>query len=220
MNRNILTTVLDTLNVKKSFAAKVIGVNNSTFSLKLQNYRMRYRLFDDEIALLIEKVIKENLFIKENDEPVKAIRKTSKAKEIANALQQLTQTKYWEYDNNLPTLTDDNYPEYIISMIWLEQAKNNDMCSSNKEKAKGKCKNMPIKVGSESNVPMASYRHIAQESCHNIMTYDNIFSREISPRSHIDIDRLIEDNYILTSIIKRLLSEMAGGSFNSQFPLN
>jgi hypothetical protein len=26
MNRNILTTVLDTLNVKKSFAAKVIGV--------------------------------------------------------------------------------------------------------------------------------------------------------------------------------------------------
>jgi hypothetical protein len=119
---------------------------------------MRYRLFDDEIALLIEKVIKENLFIKENDEPVKAIRKTSKAKEIANALQQLTQTEYWGYDNNLPTLTDDNYPEYIISMIWLEQAKNNDMYSSNKEKAKGKCKNMPIKVAANQ---MCLWLHIA-----------------------------------------------------------
>lgn len=220
MDRQVLTTVLDTLNIKKSFAAKVIGVNNSTFSLKLKNYKMRYRLFDDDIALLIEKIIKDNLFIKENEEPVKAIRKITKAKEIANALYHLAQTNCWKLDSNLPILTDDNYPEYIISMIWLEQVKNNDMYYSSKEKSKGKCKNDPIKANSGSNVAMASYCHIAQESDHNTMTYDNIFSREITSISHVDIDSLIEDNYKLTSIIKRLLSEMASDSFNSYTPLN
>ncbi|KNY27044.1 hypothetical protein [Pseudobacteroides cellulosolvens] len=219
MDRQILATVLDTLNIKKSFAAKVIGVNNSTFSLKLKNYKMRYRLFDDDIALLIEKVIKENLFIKENDESVKSIRKIAKAKEIADALYHLIQSGYMKYDSNLPALADDNYPEYIISMIWLEQVKNNDMYSLNRDKAKNNRNNM-LKANSNPSVTKTAYSHMHQESGHNTMTYDNIFSREIIPETEIDINRLIEDNYILTSIIKRLLSEMASDSFSSYTPLN
>ncbi len=219
MDRQILTTVLDTLNIKKSFAAKVIGVNNSTFSLKLKNYKMRYRLFDDDIALLIEKVIKESLFIKENDESVKSIRKAAKVKEIVDSISHLIQTGYLKYDSNLPALTGDNYPEYIISLIWLEQVKNNDMYSLNKDKSKI-IKSGVLKENSSSVPTKTAYSHTYQQSSHNTMSYDNIFSREIIPKTEIDIDRLIEDNYILTSIIKRLLSEMASDSLDSYTPLN
>ncbi|HEY9060211.1 MAG TPA: hypothetical protein VIO64_06885 [Pseudobacteroides sp.] len=214
MDRQVLTTVLDILDVKKSYAAKVIGVNNSTFSLKLKNYKMRYRLFDDEITLLIEKIFKESLFIKENDESVKVIRKTAKAKQIAEALINLMQADQKKYDSSLPTLTDDNYPEYIISLIWLEQVKNNDMYALKKLSKANKDK------GAVKDIVKEADKHVHDEYSHNFMACDNIFSREIIPKTQIDIKNLIEDNYILTSIIKRLLNEMASDSFSTYTPLN
>lgn len=214
MDRQIITTVLDILDVKKSYAAKVIGVNNSTFSLKLKNYKMRYRLFDDEVTLLIEKVIKESLFIKDNDESVKVIRKMAKAKQISEALLNIILADQKKYDSSLPTLTDNNYPEYIISLIWLEQVKNNDMYAQNKlNKAnKGKSVNKNPYKGTDKSM------HNVHSQ--NFMTCDNIFSREIIPKPQIDINNLIEDNYILTSIIKKLLNEMASDSFSTYTPLN
>ena len=137
MIRRVLSTILDILNIKNVYAAKVIGLTDGTFSLKLKNYKNIYRFFDDEISLMINKLIYEKLNIKQDDPIVQSIKKASKAKELAEALYIIAQDDpLLSADKNIFLLfSDERYTEFIIKLIWTEQTANNKYYRLMKEKS-------------------------------------------------------------------------------------
>lgn len=137
MTRKVILTTLKVLGIKKSFAAKVIGVQDNTFSSKLKSYRnTAYRLFDDEIALLIAKVMDEKISTSKEDDYLQRIKKVVKTKELADAIYEVTKSNlFFVNDKNYYfNYSNENYYEFIISTIWLEQSlcnKYHDFISQN-----------------------------------------------------------------------------------------
>jgi hypothetical protein len=124
MTRKVLLTALKVLGIKKSYAAKVIGVKDGTFSSKLKGYKnTTYRFFDDETSLMINKLFSEKLFVKDTDNDLQKIKKSVKAKELADAIFSATRNdlffvnekSFYSYYSN------EKYYEFIINLIWLEQ---------------------------------------------------------------------------------------------------
>lgn len=128
MTRKVLQTTLKVLGIKKSYAAKIIGVKDGTFSSKLKSYRnTSYRFFDDEISLMINKLFHERLSVNPEDHDLQKIKKEVKVKELADAIYFTTKndplftndkTYYSNYSN-------ERYYEFIINTIWLEQTISN-----------------------------------------------------------------------------------------------
>lgn len=124
MTRKILLTTLKVLGIKKSFAAKIIGVKDGTFSSKLKSYKnTAYRFFDDETSVMISKLFNEKLFINEDDNDLQKIKKTVKTKELADAIYNNTKNNPFlrnekSYYSNY---SNERYYEFIINAIWLEQ---------------------------------------------------------------------------------------------------
>lgn len=124
MKREIIEKVFSVFNIKKSTAARILNVKDGTFSQKLKGEKKGYRLFDNEITLIIDKLIKEKIYDDENEDSVTKIGKRQKLKELAEALEKTThQYSIIKIDGETKKLYEEkNYAEYIIKLIWLEQA--------------------------------------------------------------------------------------------------
>lgn len=124
MTRKVLLTTLKVLGIKKSFAAKIIGVKDGTFSSKLKSYKnTAYRFFDDETSIMINKLFSEKLSIKEDDNDLQKIKKTVKIKELADELYNNTKndTFFVNEKSYYSNYSNERYYEYIMNLIWLEQ---------------------------------------------------------------------------------------------------
>ncbi|NLL07169.1 MAG: hypothetical protein GX270_15625 [Clostridiaceae bacterium] len=124
MTRKVLLTTLKVLGIKKSFAAKIIGVKDGTFSSKLKSYKnTAYRFFDDETAVMIAKLFNEKLSINEDDNDLQRIKKTVKTKELADALYNITKRDpfFINEKSYYSSYSNERYYEFIINVIWLEQ---------------------------------------------------------------------------------------------------
>jgi hypothetical protein len=135
MPRKVLLTILNVLNIKNSYAAKVIGLTDGTFSLKLKNYKNNYRFFDDEISLMINKIFYERLYANNDEHAIQTIKKASKAKELAEVLYGITQDDpILSEDKSIYSFfSNESYSDFIISFIWREQIINNKYYRSLKE---------------------------------------------------------------------------------------
>lgn len=124
MTRKVLLTAIKVLGIKKSYAAKVIGVKNGTFSSKLKGYKnTAYRFFDDETSLMINKLFCEKLLIKEDDNDLQKIKKTIKTKELADAIFSITKNDpfFANEKSFYSNYSNEKYYEFIINLLWLEQ---------------------------------------------------------------------------------------------------
>ncbi len=128
MTRKVLQTTLKVLGIKKSYAAKIIGVKDGTFSSKLKSYRnTSYRFFDDEISLMLNKLFHEKLCIKAEDHDLQKIKKEVKIKELADAIYFTTKNDplFTNEKNFYSNYSNERYYEFIINTIWLEQTISN-----------------------------------------------------------------------------------------------
>lgn len=124
MTRKVLLTTLKVLGIKKSFAAKIIGVKDGTFSSKLKSYKnTAYRFFDDETSVMISKLFNEKLFINEDDNDLQKIKKTVKTKELADTIYNNTKKDpfFINEKSYYSNYSNERYYEFIINVIWLEQ---------------------------------------------------------------------------------------------------
>lgn len=124
VRREILEKVFEVLGIKKSTAAKILNVWDGTFSQKLKCKKKGYRLFDDEIQIIINKLIKEKIIEQKNEDTPLRVKRTQKLEELAQALDKLIQQyKVIDIDNGTISLFDNKkYADFVIKLIWLEQA--------------------------------------------------------------------------------------------------
>jgi|GEM_PF-2543816 len=124
MTRKVLLTTLKVLGIKKSFAAKIIGVKDGTFSSKLKSYKnTAYRFFDDETSIMISKLFNEKISINKDENDLQKIKKTVKTKELADAIYKNTKdTPFFINEKSYySNYSNGRYYEFIINAIWLEQ---------------------------------------------------------------------------------------------------